>query len=229
MTYTIQVNCSKNVYLRDPQSSELGLKMVSASIELIDKLGFEKFTFRKLAQQISSTEASIYRYFENKHKLLVYLTSWYWAWLEYVITYKTNNIDDPLKQMDIIIQEMGAMVRKDESFSHIDEETLHRIVVSESTKAYLTKAVDDEVKMGYFGNYRSLCKHIANVILAVNPNYPYPITMASNLLETAHEQTFFSIHLPYLTDICYKDGHNEDVLAFLRHLFESTVVNYKQS
>ncbi|MCC5918600.1 MAG: TetR/AcrR family transcriptional regulator [Cryomorphaceae bacterium] len=229
MTYTIQVQCNDKIYLRDPQSSELGRRIISASIEIIDELGFEKFTFRKLAIVINSTEASIYRYFENKHKLLVYLTSWYWAWLEYVITFKTNNITDPMEQMEIIIQEIGSMVRKDDAISHINEETLNRIVVSESTKAYLTKAVDDEAKLGYFGNYRSLCSRVAKVIKDINPDYPYPVTMASNLLETAHEQTFFSMHLPYLTDINYKDENNEGVLRFLRHLFTSTVLGYKKT
>jgi AcrR family transcriptional regulator len=61
---------------------------------LIDKLGFERFTFKKLADALGSTEASVYRYFENKHRLLVYLVSWYWSWIHYRITYDTNNITD---------------------------------------------------------------------------------------------------------------------------------------
>ena len=47
------------------------------------EIGFESFTFKKLAAKIESTEASVYRYFENKHKLLIYLVSWYWNWVEY--------------------------------------------------------------------------------------------------------------------------------------------------
>ena len=37
----------------------------------------EEFTFRKLAQKINTTEASVYRYFENKHRLLIYILAWY--------------------------------------------------------------------------------------------------------------------------------------------------------
>ena len=73
---------NERLYLRDPQSTELGQRIVSKGIELIDGLGFEQFTFKKLAAQVNSTEPSIYRYFENKHRLLHYLTAWYWSWMD---------------------------------------------------------------------------------------------------------------------------------------------------
>ena len=50
---TIEVN--NNVFLKDPESSELGRRIMSASISTIDELGFENFTFKKLAK-----EAKIY-------------------------------------------------------------------------------------------------------------------------------------------------------------------------
>ena len=77
----IQIQLNDNLYLRDPQETELGRNIVNNSIELIDEIGFEKFTFKKLATKIESTEASIYRYFENKHRLLIYLIAWYWNWI----------------------------------------------------------------------------------------------------------------------------------------------------
>jgi AcrR family transcriptional regulator len=88
------------LFLRNPESSELGKKIIKHSIELIDKSGFESFTFKKLAEEIQSTEAGIYRYFENKHKILLYLTAWYWAWLEFQISYQTNNMIDPNMQLE---------------------------------------------------------------------------------------------------------------------------------
>ena len=77
----ISIQLGNNLYCKDPQSTELGKKIVLHSIKLISELGFEAFTFRKLSMQIDSTEASIYRYFDNKHRLLVYLIAWYWAWM----------------------------------------------------------------------------------------------------------------------------------------------------
>src|SRR5690349_13984295 len=82
---------SENLFIRDPQETELGRNIIQKSIKMIDKLGFEDFTFRKLALAINSTEASVYRYFDNKHKLLIYLIDWYWTWLEYQIDFQINN------------------------------------------------------------------------------------------------------------------------------------------
>ena len=75
----IQITINPNLYCKDPESSDLGKKIVSKSIEMLVELGFEGFTFKKLGQAIGSNESSIYRYFESKHKLLVYLVNWYWS------------------------------------------------------------------------------------------------------------------------------------------------------
>ena len=77
----MQVNIHNGLYLRDPKETTLGQSILKHSIILIDELGFEHFTFKKLAAKINSTEASIYRYFENKHLLLVYLSNWYWEYM----------------------------------------------------------------------------------------------------------------------------------------------------
>ena len=69
MTIGIQITLNERLYLRDPQATDLGKKIIKHSILLIDEIGFEAFTFKKLASRMSSTEASVYRYFENKHML----------------------------------------------------------------------------------------------------------------------------------------------------------------
>ena len=204
--------------MRDPESSELGRSIVSNSVKLIDQLGFESFTFKKLAAVIHSTEASVYRYFENKHNLLVYLISWYWAWLEYVIDYQTMNIHDPEEKLKIIIRVISESNKQDPNFEHINETLLHNIVVAESSKAYLTKLVDEENKDGFFANYKSLCNKISKSILQVNSEYPYPNSLASNLIETAQEQIFFAKHLPSLTDIKISGEDYSTIAQFLEHL-----------
>jgi AcrR family transcriptional regulator len=75
----IKIQVNSKTYVKDPETSDLGKKIIKNSILLIDEIGFEEFTFKKLGEKIGSNESSIYRYFENKHKLLVYLSSWYWA------------------------------------------------------------------------------------------------------------------------------------------------------
>lgn len=218
MAVLIQMKLNTKLYLRDPQLTELGRNIISYSIELIDQLGFEEFTFKKLAAAINSTEASIYRYFENKHNLLVYLVSWYWAWLEYQIDYKTNNISSPEKKLKIFIEIIAESATNDPDTEHIDEALLHNIVISESSKVYLTKQVDAENKEGYFVNYKSLSKKVAAIISAIKPSYPYPRALATTLIETAHEQLFFAQHLPSLTEIKAGKSMNKEVVRLLEHL-----------
>jgi AcrR family transcriptional regulator len=209
----IQIRINEHIYLKDPESSILGKKIVKEGITLIDEIGFEQFTFKKLATKISSTEASIYRYFENKHKLLIYLVSWYWNWLEYQLSFSTNNISSPEERLRIALRVVSQPHRLETEFVHINKEALHRIVVGESPKAYLSKEVDDDNKEGYFLAYKRLCGRIADITQEINPEYRYPRALTSTLIETAHDQSFFAAHLPRLTDIA--EGDDDDLTAFL--------------
>ena len=89
----LNIAISPELYLKNPESSELGKKIVSQSIMLIDELGFEGFTFKKLSKQISSTESTVYSYFENKHMLMLYLTCWYWSWVEYKLVLELTTLN----------------------------------------------------------------------------------------------------------------------------------------
>jgi AcrR family transcriptional regulator len=218
MAVSIYIRLNKNLYLRDPEQSELGKNIIGQSIVMIESIGFEDFTFKKLAKEINSTEASIYRYFENKHKLLVYLISWYYAWIEFQINFQTNNITDTEKKIKIMLKIIAESSKEDPNISHIDESLLHKIVVSESAKAYLTKQVDEENQAGNFDNYEALCKIVASIIAEANPNYPYLNSLSSTIIETAHEQIFFSKHLPSITDIKVEKNEATGIALFLEHL-----------
>ena len=69
----------------------------------LGEVGFESFNFKLLSKRIDSTEASVYRYFENKNLLLIYLVSWYWELVSYMIDINTLNIKDPEKKLKIIL------------------------------------------------------------------------------------------------------------------------------
>ncbi len=217
MNATVKINLNHKSYLRNPEETALGQKIISESIRLIDQLGFEEFNFKKLAIEINSTEASVYRYFENKHKLLVYLVSWYWVWLDYQIMFQTNNIEEPARRLSIIIRIL-AEAHQDNQQTAIDEAALHRIVVADAAKAYLTKAVDEDNKEQLFREYKTLCKKIANILLEMAPDYPYPHTLISTVMEATHQQTFFTQHLPALTDIKQDNNASQKIADFLEHL-----------
>ncbi|HAI77129.1 MAG TPA: TetR family transcriptional regulator [Microscillaceae bacterium] len=213
---SVKINVNEKIYLRDPEQTQLGKKIINHSIRLIDELGFESFTFKKLAHQINSTEASIYRYFENKHNLLVYLVSWYWSWLEYQIEFQTHNIEDKEQRLRIALKVVAEVLSIDSNYSYVDEAALHRIVVSESPKAYYTKNVDVENTDGFFVSYKSLCNTLVDLIAAYNPQYDYARALASTVLESAHQQLFFSEHLPSLTN--FKTNSPENIADYLQHL-----------
>lgn len=215
---TIQINVNEKLFLRNPEHTELGRNIISNSIILIEKIGFENFTFKKLAAEIKSTEASIYRYFENKHKLLVYLVSWYWSWMEYQVDFQTNNIEDPEKKLNIVIDILTTTSRFDPQFLHINEDALHRIVIDESAKAYLTKDVDADNKEGFFLGYKSLCRKIAGFVVEMKPDFKYPRALMSTMIEASHHQKFFSEHLPSLTEVSESEGGSGEVSEYLRYL-----------
>ena len=66
MELQLQIKMNEKLFVRNPEQTELGRKIIQFSIQLIQENGFESFTFKKLAEEIGSTEAGIYRYFENK-------------------------------------------------------------------------------------------------------------------------------------------------------------------
>jgi len=212
----IQVKINEKLFLKDPQATDLGRKIVSNSIELIDDIGFEHFTFKKLAARINSTEASIYRYFENKHKLLIYLTSWYWSWLSFRLKMETHRVEDHAEKIRIAVKVFCHLIPPINPPEGINLKALYSVLISESSKAYLTKEVDKDNRVGAFLSYKRFCKEVAEIIREIDPNYPYPTALVSTLVEAAHHQKFFSDHLPSLTEV--SNGKMEEVASFLEDM-----------
>lgn len=217
MKLQLQIKMNEALFLRNPESSELGKNILKHSIQLIYKTGFESFTFKKLAEDIGTTEAGIYRYFENKHKLLVYLTAWYWGWLEFQISYHTNNIEEPNIKLKKVIKLLSTAVEDDEQTSYINEHLLHQIIIAEGSKAYLTKQVSEDNKQQFFKPYKDLCALIGTMISECNPKYKYPKSLATTIIEMAHFQNYFMKNLPSLTDFG-KSKEEIEVAEFLEDL-----------
>ena len=217
MPSTLRPTLHHLLYLRDPQDTELGRRILGESVRLIDEIGFEQFTFKKLAGALASTEASIYRYFENKHRLLVYLVSWHWAWLRYQIRFHTHNVAGPAPRLRLALGVLCRAHLDDPSTAGLDEAALYRIVMAEASKAFLTKDVDADNRAGLFREYTLLAADLVALALEINPHYPYPHALVSTLLESARKQLFFAQHLPSLAD------GSDNVAAFLAHLALATL------
>lgn len=219
----LHIRLDENLYLKDPTISKVGKLILSEGLLLLNEIGLEEFTFKKLAVKIQTTESTIYRYFENKHQFLFYLFNFYWAWMEIGIVLATNNIDSPKKRLEIIIRHLTIVVENDVRTPFIDEAVLQQVIAMESSKTFLSKKVDDENSIGYFLQYKKLVGVISKVINEINPDYPYPNALITTLIESSFHQRFFGQHLPRLTN----DLNNESKLNdFLMNLCFNTIENY---
>ncbi len=222
MKLQIQINLNDSLYLRNPEQSELGKKIIQHSVILIYQYGFESFTFKKLATEINTTEAGVYRYFENKHRLLLYLVDWYWSWVQYQINFHTNNIEDPELRLRKVIKLLATKVNDDESTSYINENLLQQIIISEGSKAYLTKQVGEDNKLQFFKPFKDLSATIGKIITEIYSEYNYPKSLATTILEMAHLQIYFMYNLPSLTDFG-SSKNEEEVVKFLEQLVFSAI------
>ncbi|WP_248723946.1 TetR/AcrR family transcriptional regulator [Seonamhaeicola sp. ML3] len=195
----LKITVPEKIYVKDPESSDLGKRIVEHSINLIDEIGFDAFTFKKLGAVIGSNESSIYRYFESKHKLLLYLTSWYWAWIEYQLVFETYSLQ-PEDKLEKAIEIVSRSTKEDTNFSHINEVVLNRIIVNENSKSFLTKEVDQKNKEGYYIIYKRIVYRLRDMIKAIYPDYKYPSSLASTILEGSLHQHFLKEHFESITD-----------------------------
>lgn len=202
----LRLTVNENLYLKAPDSSELGSKILQHGVVLIDTIGFDDFTFRKLGQVVGTTEASIYRYFENKQKFLLYLSAWYWSWMEYRFVVASSNIASPVKRLQIAI-DLITEEPVEAEVAGIDTARLARIIFSESVKSYLNREVDKINREGAYYSYKQFVARLASVVAEINPSYRYPHMLLTTVIEGAHMQRFFAEHLPGLTNIQKQSGY----------------------
>lgn len=223
MELDIRIKMNEKLFLRNPEESVLGKKIVKNGLVLINKLGFEEFTFKKLSIEISTTEASIYRYFENKHRLLVYLINWYWSYIEYKVIFYTNNMSNPeikLKTIiKLLVEDPGD---KGLNSDFISEQEAYQLIMWEGSKSYLTRNVSKDNKDRLFKPYKDLCERISCTIKEYNPKYKFPHSMASTILEMAHSQKFFMQNLPALTDFS-KEQDDKKIILFLESILFNSI------
>lgn len=218
----IKINLNKNLFLIDPTTSKLGQNIISHSVSLIDEMGFEKFTFKKLGIVIESPEASIYRYFKNKNQLLSYLMSWYWGWMEYRLVFSTVNISSPEVRLEKAIELITSYSQHKKIIEGIDINKLNKIVISESSKSYLSKGVTKANKEGAFQNYKKFVGRVSEIIKEINPAYKFPNMLLSTIIEGAHLQVFFAENLPGLTN---KQKGADYIFKFYLNLVTQSIKN----
>ena len=214
-----KIEVPQGIYKKDPETSTLGKKIIENSIKLINKIGFENFNFKKLGKEISSNESSIYRYFENKHKLLMYLTSWYWVWIEYQLVMETYSLKSKKEKLIKAIEVVTRTTKEDSNFSHINEVLLNQIIINENSKSYLTNNVDNENEVGFFAPFKRVVKRVSEIVLLYNNNYKFSLSLATSIIDGALHQHFFKDHFKSITD-CKRE---ESVTNFYKDLTLKTL------
>lgn len=196
----VALTIKDTLYMKDPNSSSLGVRIIKEGISLLDEVGFEQFTFKKLALRIETTEASVYRYFESKHQFLLYLINWYWGMIEYRLAFETANISDAKVKLKKAIHLLTSIPDPEVEIVFDAEVTLKRVVINEASKVYFTKEVDKENEHGAYAVYKSIVSKVVEILEEINPNYPYGAMLVTTIIESSNQQRFFGEHLPRLTN-----------------------------
>lgn len=204
----IVIDINNTIYIRNPLETALGKKLICHSIQVMDEIGFEDFNFKRLATHMGSTEASVYRYFENKYKLLSYLVAWYWDYMHFMILMDIRNMDDSRSKLRRIIETLVNSINNATAPEYIDQTKLHRIVVENASKVYHNKQVDALKKEGFYTNLLKLVKTISSVIQEVDPTYLYPVALANNVIDISLNNEYNILHLHKLTDVADADSCN---------------------
>lgn len=216
----ISIKIDPEIFLKDPESSELGLSIIKESIDTLYKIGYDDFNFKKLSDKINTSEASIYRYFENKHRLLLYLINWFWLWMEYRLIYSAIDETGKRKRIEKAIVILCTEVDKSEKLAHIDVYKLYHIVISDVSRHYFKGLKNEECENLYHGYY-SLCQRLSHLIHTSSPNYKNPLTLSSAIIDMVFFQKFLIERLPGLTDLEEKDLEK----FFIKTVFK--ILNYK--
>ncbi len=220
--YSFQLN--HDLYLKDPLSSDKGKAIIKSGAALILQMGLEAFTARKLAEAAGVTEATVYKYFANKQKLLQYYFQLYWTWLEQQIKVFTAVEDDHFQKLNRAVKILSEMPEVAADPGLVSKADLRKLVVMEGAKAYYNIQVDEDNAKKLFAPYKSVTALIAKMILAVDPDQPYPYSLATTLLEMSHSLEYYRDHLPSLTDFP-RDKDQSKLTGFLLHIVNRSTLN----
>lgn len=189
--------------LRDT-SSPMGVRILAEGLALMNEIGLEAFTFKKLAERIGCTEVTVYHYFANKQRLLQYYFQVYWLWLATHCQHEGRALKEPVARLHGDIRALCGLWPADAFAAQFDPADLRDLVINEGSKSFMHKNVDSDNKLKLFQPYKDLCAHIATELKACEPRMKSPRSFATTLVEMAHSLEFAMHHLPALTELSVK-------------------------
>jgi len=200
--------------LKDPEATELGRSVLAGGLELMNELGLEAFTFKKLADRIGCTEVSLYKYFPNKHRLLQYYFQLYWLWLRQLCGRHAERAKNPREGLEHVVQAICGVWPKELPHTQLDAHALRKLVIEEGMKSYLHKNA-----RRLFMPYKELSAFVAERITDCRADVPWPRSFATTVIEMAHSLPFAMEHLPSLTEL----SSRKDLKLLAQHLLHRTL------
>ena len=215
----IHLRPDPSLSLKDPEATELGRSILSEGLFLMNTLGIEAFTFKKLGAHIGCTEVSLYKYFPNKHRLLQYYFQLYWLWLRQVCGRHTEKARTPREALDRVVESICGVWPKELPPLQLDPQALRLLVINEGMKSYLHKNVDDDNARRLFTPFKELSAFVAELLVAFRKDVPMPRSFATTVIEMAHSLPFAMEHLPSLTEL----SNRKDLKPLAQHLLHRTI------
>jgi AcrR family transcriptional regulator len=217
--FHIHLRPDPGLSLKDPEATELGRSMLSEGLFLMNTLGLESFTFKKLAEHIGCTEVSLYKYFPNKHRLLQYYFQLYWLWLRQVCGRHAEQARSPREGLERVVETICGVWPKELPPLQLDATALRLLVINEGMKSYLHKNVDEDNARKLFTPYKELSAFVAELLVAFRKDVPMPRSFATTVIEMAHSLPFAMEHLPSLTEL----SNRKDLKPLAQHLLHRTI------
>ena len=192
----IIIPVSPEIFIKDPLSSALGKEILKESLALIEARGIEAFNFKMLSTHVACTEAAIYRYFENKNKLLLYFINWYWGWLEHNLVYSTANLESPAGKIKMAINLLveGPIYMEN---IYLNINSLNKVVLEGSNKSFMTKDLNSGVKRRMLHQFYDFSERLKDLIILYKPDYPYPKVLVSTLIWSSNLNAFSQMDFYY--------------------------------
>lgn len=152
------------LFIKDPLTSQVGMQILSCSVNMLQDSGLEGLTFKKLASEMKSTEATIYRYFTNKQQLLMYIMSIYAASLQMRLVLATTNISNPVDRLKEAIYSLMEVPKKDSQMEGMKLIQLHSIWCAEMPRWMDGSLTDADLRKAWYQDLTELADRIKQII-----------------------------------------------------------------
>lgn len=189
----IIIPVNQEVFIKDPISSVLGKRILKESLAIIEERGIEAFNFKMLSVHVECTEAAIYRYFENKNKLLLYFINWYWGWLEHNLVYGTANLVSSEDKIKMAISLLVEGPRYKDNF-YLNISSLKKVVWEESSKSFMSKELKSHANYRMLHQFYDFSERLKDLIIQYKPDYAFPKVLVSTLIWSSILNAFTQIH-----------------------------------